>query len=520
MILTGDLKQAFKSYITARSGLYFKDHNLKDLEEAVTERMKTLKMSSFPAYYAYLTTSKEKEDEFRELLNILTIQHTYFFRNQPQFRVLRDVVLPEIIAHKSLRGRTAPEAISKIASSPSAPRNDTDRPSLRIWSAGCSTGEEPYTIAMVVADVLGDDLKNWDAQIIATDASEEALRAAQKGIYGPSSMRNVNEEHRGKYFDKIQNRRNTQYAIRNTIKKLVNFAYFNLMDEDYPAGFDVILCRNVVIYFELETTINVMNRFYSSLFEEGYLFIGYSETLQFIQDRFRMVSQSDALYYKKIPPGMPSERGMEEPTLPAEGKLDIERVLEGISRAEALAELEAKPKKEVPPERFEDILVQIIKAIHLKEYGKALRLIEDAGRADATSSDPHYLAAEIYINQGKPREAKKRLEKALELDSLFAPAHYLLGCISVEQNELGKAKENLKKALYINKDFLLAHFYLALVFKNEGSISNAIREYRNTVRLLSRQDPQDIIAYSGGFSAATLASVCRDNIERLKLEQV
>jgi len=174
----------------------------------------------------------------------------------------------------------------------------------------------------------------------------------------------------------------------------------------------------------------------------------------------------------------------------------------------------------VPPERFEDILVQIIKAIHLKEYGKALRLIEDAGRADATSSDPHYLAAEIYINQGKPREAKKRLEKALELDSLFAPAHYLLGCISVEQNELGKAKENLKKALYINKDFLLAHFYLALVFKNEGSISNAIREYRNTVRLLSRQDPQDIIAYSGGFSAATLASVCRDNIERLKLEQV
>ena len=100
MILTRDLRQGFKSYITGRSGLYFKDHDLKNLEDAVFDRMKALSMSSVPAYYAYLTSSLKKEDEFRELLNILTIQHTYFFRNEPQFNVLRDKVLPELIRDK------------------------------------------------------------------------------------------------------------------------------------------------------------------------------------------------------------------------------------------------------------------------------------------------------------------------------------------------------------------------------------------------------------------------------------
>ncbi|MBL7158724.1 MAG: tetratricopeptide repeat protein, partial [Candidatus Omnitrophica bacterium] len=420
MILTRDLRQGFKSYITGRSGLYFKDHDLKNLEDAVFDRMKALSMSSVPAYYAYLTSSLKKEDEFRELLNILTIQHTYFFRNEPQFNVLRDKVLPELIRdkRKGVRGKVE------------------KKPSLRIWSAGCSMGQEPYTIAMAIIDALGEDIDNWDIHILATDASEEAIRIAQKGVYNVNSMKNVDEVHREKCFNKAKGkategspersrgrvRGKDEYELKSSVKKLVSFAYFNLMDEDYPAGFDVIFCRNVVIYFELGTTMKVMNKFYSSLLDSGCIFIGYSETLQFMQEKFKMMSGDDAIYYRKRLKSITLEPEIKPEPRQAKEEIDVDKFLEEISRREAIAELESAPKKEAPLEKFEDILVQIIKSIHLKEYDKALGLIKSAIRTEKNSADPYYLAAEIFVNQGRPDQAKDRLKKALEIDSFFAPA--------------------------------------------------------------------------------------------------
>jgi len=493
MPITADLKGQFRNFVASRGGLYFKDHDLRNLEGAISLRMKSRGIHSLPGYYAYLTTSPQKENEFRELLNIITINHTYFFRNTPQFKAFREKVLPEVIARK-LRGA-----------------NTKEKPSLRIWSAGCATGEEAYSIAMVVSDLIGD-VENWDINILATDASEDALRRAQKGLYGRNSAKHVDEEHIAKYFTKEEDR----YAINDTIKNMVNFAYFNLMDEEYPAGFDVIFCRNVVIYFEFETTLKVMNKLFSALTDQGYMFIGYSETLQYMQERLRMVSWEDAIYYRK---GLPRRAEAIAPVIPPKEEINIDKVLEEISRAEAEANIEAERKKAPLPEEIEDIIIRIIKKMHMKEYAAALALAEEAIIADGRALDPYFLAAEIFINQGKPDEAKSKLASVLKVDSLFAPAHYLYGCIYMEENDLDNAKKSLKKALFIDKRFLLAHFYLAQVFKNEGHARNAIREYRNTLKLLSKDDPSDIVAYSGGFNAATFMSVCRDNLERLKLEQ-
>jgi len=492
MLITAELRNQFKNFVAGRGGLYFKDHDLRNLENAISARMKERGIHSLPGYYAYLTTSDEKENEFRELLNLITINHTYFFRNEPQFKAFSEKVLPEVIAQK-LREASGEE-----------------KPSLRIWSAGCATGEEAYSIAMVVNDLI-TDIESWDVHILATDASENALQGARKGLYRQNSSKHVDEEHIARYFTKESDK----YAVRDTIKNMVTFAYLNLMDEEYPAGFDVIFCRNVVIYFEFETTLKVMNKLFSSLTDDGYMFIGYSETLQFMQDRLHMVSWKDAIYYRKGLPGKPEKAA---PPIPPKEEINIDEVLEEISRAEAEANIEAETKKAPPPEKIEDMIVQIIKKIHTKDYDGALALAEEAISADRKALDPYFLAAEIFINQGKTDEAKSKLTNVLKIDSLFAPAYYLYGCIYMEENDPENAKKNLKKALFIDKKFLLAHFYLAQVFKSEGRARDAIREYRNTLKLLSGESPGDIVAYSGGFNAATFMSVCRDNLERLKLE--
>ena len=174
------------------------------------------------------------------------------------------------------------------------------KPTLRIWSAGCSTGEEPYTIAMVIRDSI-PDINSWDIHILATDASQEALARASKGIYSLNSMRLVDMEHKGLYFkERGRSAQDERYEIDDSIKKMVTFGYHNLIDDDYPAGFDIVFCRNVVIYFELETTIKVMTKIRDSLNDNGYLFIGYSETLYFLHDKFKMISRDEAIYYRKV----------------------------------------------------------------------------------------------------------------------------------------------------------------------------------------------------------------------------
>ncbi|MCX5712157.1 MAG: tetratricopeptide repeat protein [Candidatus Omnitrophica bacterium] len=497
-----ELRNRFKEFITGRGGLYFKDHDLRDLEAAISQRRESLKFDSVLSYYSYLTASEKKEDELRELLNLLTINHTYFFRNEPQFEVLKDKVLPDLIRKKTV----ASYAIDK----------NKEPLRLRVWSAGCSTGEEPYTIAMIIKDCLGD-AEDWQISIIATDVSTQSLDKAIRGVYGPNAVKLVNKETMRKYFTVSSDGRATSYLVKKEIKDMVSFGFQNLIDEDYPLNFDIIFCRNVVIYFDLETTIKVMNRFAASLEDDGYLFIGYSESLQFITERFRMVSWKEAIYYQKG--GKPMTL-VTEPVL-AEPDDQVDGILQELSQAEFEADKETIKEEHVAQDArgIQDIIVQSIKAIHLKDYDQALGLIDQALEINKAAVEPYYLAAEIFVNKGNYSDAKERLKQALKVNSLFAPAHYLQGCILIEEQKLEEAKASLTKALYLDRNFSLAYFYLGFIYKSQGRIADSIREYRNTLKILSKSSFDDIIAFSGGFNTATLMNVCRDNIERLKLEQ-
>lgn len=365
---------------------------------------------------------------------------------------------------------------------------------------------------MIIREAI-PDLENWDIKIFATDVSNQALERARKREYSESSMHLVSREFREKYFSvkQLYGPSRDVFMINEEIKGMVTFNFFNLITDQYFQELDLIFCRNVVIYFETETTVSVMNKFYHSLNKNGYLFIGYSESLQFITDKFRMLDWQDAIYYCRSDSDL-----VPQTELPAAAEFVLEDVLEEASVEEVAAETKEFEPQLVLPESIQELLARITKSLYLKHYDYALELIAQAHQTDAEAIDPYCLAAEVLANQGKFKEAKEKIKAALELNSFFAPAYYLYGSLCLEQEQFEEAQQSLKKAVYLDDKFVLAHFSLANLYKNQNKVPEAIREYRNTLNLLAKLALTDMIAYSGGFNAAVVSGACKDNIERLK----
>ncbi len=239
-------------------------------------RATRLGYQSLSEYYKSL----ERDDqEFRELINLVTINETSFFRFPAQFDVLRNSIIPEIMAAKA-----------------------GDNRGVRIWSAGCSTGEEPYSIAMTLID-SGIEMAGYKPQVLGTDVSTKALARAQGRRVRQAAMMNVPEDVVSRHFERTAS---GDYRVNDRVRSYVDFGYQNLIKEPYPlslmGNWDIIFCRNVTIYFRLESTRRVVSNFFNSLNEGGYLFVGHSETLTSVNDTFEAVEVGGVFLYRKPVP--------------------------------------------------------------------------------------------------------------------------------------------------------------------------------------------------------------------------
>lgn len=253
-------------------GICLKEEKKSFLMNRASRRMKALNVTSYYRYFKLLADKKERDHELLAFLDALTINETSFFRNKPQMDFFANKVLPEIISKK---------------------REQKDL-SLKIWSAGCSTGQEPYTLAMIIRDALMD-LKNWRINILASDLSLKALEAAESGLYTEEKMDGVEQRLLAWSFSKVKG----GYKISDELKKMIIFDYHNLMNESGVKDFDLIFCRNVLIYFDEQTQKKVIDRFHRSLVSRGYLFLGHSETLQGINDDFAFIHHNKGTAYRK-----------------------------------------------------------------------------------------------------------------------------------------------------------------------------------------------------------------------------
>ena len=263
------------------SGIYQPEEKLYLLASRCARRMSAVNAKSPAEYLEYLTDRGNREAELRLLFNEITIGETYMFRSPPQLEALRSVILPQILRAKSAMGFKR----------------------LHIWSAGCSTGEEPYTLAMFLLEESEKLLTGWTFDILATDLNDRSLAAAKAGIYGEYALRSTTELLRRKYFRPYDDK---QLQATDQLKSLVRFDRVNLSDDSkmtFLKGMDLIFCCNVLIYFDLGSKRKVMQHFFSNLLPGGYLFLGHAESLYQVDDRFHLVHFPGTIGYWKPPVG-------------------------------------------------------------------------------------------------------------------------------------------------------------------------------------------------------------------------
>lgn len=262
-----------RAFIYDQTGIYFRDNKRYLLESQVGRRLKKLGLSSFEQYVE-LVQNGRRRTELPALVNAITINETFFFRHPKQYEAIAEEVIPDVIA-----------------------RRDGQRP-VRIWSAACSTGDEPYTIALLIKDKVQRRFPGTPFEILGTDINTEVLKTAREGMYSDYAVRNVPPAYLDKYFTSQGDR----YVLSPALREMVRFEHLNLTDRhaiNRFRNFDIILCANVLIYFDDETKQRVISNLYNSLRPGGYLFVGTSETLHGVTQAFHPVRINDTIAYKK-----------------------------------------------------------------------------------------------------------------------------------------------------------------------------------------------------------------------------
>jgi chemotaxis protein methyltransferase CheR len=272
--LPDDVFRLLRDFIHGYCGIFFDDGSKFLLERRLSRRLEQHRLKTFEEYYHYLRYDRKREEELTILVDNLTTNETYFFRESPQLRAFSEEILPE------LRETLA------------------DRKVLRIWSAGCSTGEEPYTIAMLLLE-SGDWWRDWQVEILGSDINQRVLHTARKGVYKKNAHRVTSPEMLAKYF--IEEDKG-DFRIVDKVKELVSFSSLNLFDPfktGLISNMDIIFCRNVIIYFDKEAKKQVIESFYNKLREGGYLLLGHSESLINISNAFVLRTLRNDMVYQK-----------------------------------------------------------------------------------------------------------------------------------------------------------------------------------------------------------------------------
>lgn len=266
-----------RDFIYQQCGIFIAENRKYLVENRLSNRLRELNLKSYAEYYNFLRFDAGRRDELKKLFEVVTTNETSFFRNPPQLKVFQDCVLSEVIAGCRRSGKKR----------------------IRIWSAGCSTGEEPYTLAIILHEALRNEIASWDIKITANDLSEAVLAAARRGVYNEYALRTTPPEIIRTYFTK----EGTTYKINPSLKRLVSFGQINLSDREQLRRVEksqIVFCRNVIIYFDDEMKRKVIGAFYDNLEPNGMLLIGHSESLHNISRAFKPEHHTGTIVYRKL----------------------------------------------------------------------------------------------------------------------------------------------------------------------------------------------------------------------------
>ena len=414
------------------------------------------------------------ETELRNLLNLVTVTETCFFRDASQFRLLREHILPTLMSERAANGNGSRK--------------------IRIWSAGCATGEEGYSIAITL-DAMGIYAlhPDWSIEIIGTDLNTEALEKARRAVYTERAVRNVERRLLDEYF--VQDGKT--YALKDTIKSRVSFEFGNLTRTPMPSTGqqDVVFCKNVSIYFGDEVTRKLVEGLRDTLTPDGYLLMGHAESLWQMSDGFSLVERDRAFCYRK------TARVEQTPAQSVPSR----------SRSAPLAR--ARVDVSVDPSTQYDSCLATFRAGGWDAAESALTALVAASPAFVPGL---LLLGGLYANRGRFDDAVAQAEAVLKVSPLEPRAHLLLGMIAARRNREDEALQSLRRALYLDDSLALGHFWLGNLYRERGDVARARQEYENVVRDWERHTLQLTEEFASDLTAEQLVGFCSDTLDRLQ----
>lgn len=469
--VSDDLLSLLAEFVSNRMGIHFPKERWGDLEHGISSAASEFGYKDVETCIKWLISSRLTKMEVDILASYLTIGETYFFREKRSFEILRDHILPELIYFRRKNEKY-----------------------IRIWSAGCATGEEPYSIAILLHKII-PDIEEWNITILATDINLRFLQKAQKGIFTDWSFRDAPD-----WINNYFRKKHEGFEIFPKIKKMVTFSYHNLAEDTYPSllnntnAMDIIFCRNVMIYFSQKRTKQVVTALYHCLVDGGWLVVSPVETSHILFSKYITVNFPEAILYKKEVSKMETfEKLIPEVIIPEPSLISI------------------------PEEERESVLI-LSSPVELKPYDEALKLYERGNYSQAVEKlfklfgrDPDaramILLARAYANQGKLEEAQKWCERAIISDRLNPGGYYLRAVILQEQGEFGEAAKYLKRAIYLDQDFALAHFGLGNLYTHQGKKKDAAKYFDNALIILKKIPKDEILPESEGITAGRLSEI-------------
>ncbi|MEA3209785.1 MAG: chemotaxis protein methyltransferase CheR [Chthoniobacter sp.] len=456
-----------KDYLIANTGLAYYIDKDEQLATHVAKRIAGLRLPDCASYLRLLQSDEIDGTELDKLIATLTIGETFFFRHHEAFDALRDVVFPDLIRRN--------QAIRK----------------LRIWSAGCSIGAEPYSIAILLKRDLGHLLAGWEISIVATDINRDFLDRARAGKYEEWAFRSVPDEIKSSCFSKS----GSSWVIDPRYQESISFQYHNLVKDPCPSlrnhldGFDLIVCRNVTIYFSQQTVRDLVQELYFSLPDNGWLLVGHAEPNVEVYRSFRAVNLQGAVLYQKT---------NAEPAAPAWTQPPP---FSFVPQPVTLPPLPAAPRARAPALASRPSALRERRAV--------------AARAPEFSPSPELAAIQQMADQGDLEQAAQSCEKLLEREKLNPVAHFYYALVLEQMGRRRETQESLRRAIYLDRSFIVAHYYLGLIQQRVAEPKQALRCFRNVLDLLSGLKADQPIPAADEFTVAELKQLTQMHINAL-----
>ncbi|MDI6722982.1 MAG: CheR family methyltransferase [Candidatus Aenigmarchaeota archaeon] len=383
---------------------------------------------------------------------------------------------------------------------------------IRIWSAGCSTGEEAYSMAILLSRII-PDLKEWNILILATDVNLRSLKKAARGLYGEWSFRQAPSWVREKYFE---NTDKAHYQVHEHIKKMVTFSYLNLAEDIYPSlisntnAMDIILCRNALMYLLPSVVKKCIQRFYDSLLPNGWFMVSSSEGHYLADAKFTAINFPNTIIYRKSEPERSRLTSYDEiPEVLSATSFGVfpEELPVGKTHPPAPDEMLSQGVKTAPEKPAQDRYTEALSLYEKGSYHEAIEKMLAELLKNQNNSKAMVLLARAFANSGELAKAEEWCRKAIENDKLNPLYYYLLANILQEMGQFDDALGLLKTVIYLDNEFVLAHFTLGNLSRQKGIIKEASRYFQNAQSLLKAYQPADIIPESEGLTALRLTEI-------------